>query len=232
MFLFLLAVNLLSPPAEPTPKTAKEALQPFNALIGSWKGTGYPDGSREERQKGFWRETLAFAWHFKGSDVAVYATIDKGKHFTRWEFRYLPEKSAYQLTATTPNRDTQKYTGVLSAGKQGEQIFTFTRTDSTESQRLVITLLHRNRFLYRVETKPKGAPVFARQYQVGATKEGEPFASVPTGPECVVSGGQAKIAVSYKGKTYYVCCSGCRDAFNDDPEKFVREYEAKQKSKK
>jgi YHS domain-containing protein len=231
MLTILVATSLLTC-AEPAPKSAKGALQPLNALIGSWKGTGYPDGSREERQKGFWRETLAFAWHFKGSDVAVYATIDKGKHFTRWEFRYLPAKAAYQLTATTPGRETQKYTGVLTTGKQGEQIFTFTRTAATESQRLVITLLHRNRFLYRFETKPKDVTIYARRYQVGATKEGEPFASVPTGPECVVSGGQAKIAVHYKGKTYYVCCSGCRDAFNDDPEKFIHEYEAKRKSKK
>ena len=26
----------------------------------------------------------------------------------------------------------------------------------------------------------------------------------------------------YKGKTYYVCCSGCRDAFNENPEKFLK----------
>jgi YHS domain-containing protein len=31
--------------------------------------------------------------------------------------------------------------------------------------------------------------------------------------------------VLYKGKTYYVCCSGCRDAFKDDPEKYIKEFE-------
>jgi hypothetical protein len=46
---------------------------------------------------------------------------------------------------------------------------------------------------------------------------------------CIVSGGLGKITVSYKGKTYYVCCSGCRDAFSDQPEKYVKEWEAKQK---
>ncbi|MGL4465489.1 MAG: YHS domain-containing protein, partial [Planctomycetia bacterium] len=29
------------------------------------------------------------------------------------------------------------------------------------------------------------------------------------------------------GKTYHVCCTGCRDAFNDDPEKFISEANAK-----
>ena len=70
-------------------------------------------------------------------------------------------------------------------------------------------------------------------YQVGATKEGVPFAGRgDTSPECVVSGGKGTIAVSYKGKTYYVCCSGCRDEFKDNPEKYIKEYEARQAREK
>ena len=34
--------------------------------------------------------------------------------------------------------------------------------------------------------------------------------------------------VAYQGKTYYVCCSGCRDAFRDDPEKYIKEFEAQE----
>jgi YHS domain-containing protein len=37
--------------------------------------------------------------------------------------------------------------------------------------------------------------------------------------------------VTHKGKTYYVCCSGCRDAFRDEPEKYIREYEESLKKK-
>jgi YHS domain-containing protein len=37
----------------------------------------------------------------------------------------------------------------------------------------------------------------------------------------------------YMGKTYYFCCSGCRDEFNASPAKYVKEYEEKQaKAKK
>jgi len=35
------------------------------------------------------------------------------------------------------------------------------------------------------------------------------------------------IAVSYAGTTYYVCCTGCRDAFNDNPAKILAEYKAR-----
>ncbi|HVK16280.1 MAG TPA: YHS domain-containing protein [Fimbriiglobus sp.] len=229
MFAFLFTTCLLG--ADPAPQSAKDAFQPLNPLIGAWKGTGYPDGTRTERQKGFWAETLTWEWRFDQSDVRLTAAIDKGKHFTRWDLRYLPGKKVYQLTAVTPDRETLLFTGVLGSGKQKEQVLTLERTDSArkEDQRLVVTLLHHNRFLYRWETRPAGAGAFTRKYQVGATKEGEPFADVPKGPECVVSGGKGTIAVSHKGKTYHVCCSGCRDEFRADPEKYVREYEAKKK---
>jgi hypothetical protein len=101
-----------------------------------------------------------------------------------------------------------------------------------ETQQLVISLLHSNRFLYRYEVKRHGKTLFARVYQVGATKEGEPFASGDGRPECVVSGGLGTIRVTHKGQTYYVCCSGCRDEFNANAEKYVKEYEEKKKKKK
>jgi YHS domain-containing protein len=227
MFAFLFAACLIG--ADPEPRSAKDAFQPLNTLIGSWKGTGYPDGTRDERQKGFWNETIAWEWRFDKSDTRLTAAFETGKHFTRWDLRYLPAKKLYQLTAVTPAKETLVFTGVLTVGKLKEQILTLERSDESKKvdQRLIVTLLHHNRYLYRWETRPAGAGAFARKYQVGATKEGVPFADVPKGPECIVSGGKGTIAVSHKGKTYYVCCSGCRDEFRADPEKYVKEYEAK-----
>jgi hypothetical protein len=92
------------------------------------------------------------------------------------------------------------------------------------------SLLHHNRHLYRFETRPAGTTVaFTKKYQVGATKEGVAFADVPKGPECIVSGGLGTMKVLYKGKEYYVCCSGCRDEFRENPEKYIKEAEAKAK---
>ncbi len=63
---------------------------------------------------------------------------------------------------------------------------------------------------------------------MGATKKGVPFASKGDNqPECIVSGGLGTIKVRYKGKTYYVCCSGCKAEFDEHPEKYVKEYEQK-----
>jgi YHS domain-containing protein len=33
------------------------------------------------------------------------------------------------------------------------------------------------------------------------------------------------------GKTYYVCCSGCRTEFNESPAKYVAEFEARKAKK-
>lgn len=231
----VLILSTLIPAMGPElPKSPKDALQPFNGLVGAWKATGYPEGSREERQKGFWTETLAVEWSIKPDDFRMAVAIEKGKHFANWELRYLPAKAIYELVATTPTKDKLTFTGPLSVGKQKEQFLTLDRTDTAakEDQRLVITLLHSNRFLYRFETKPAGTSTdYSRKYQVGATKEGEPFADVGQGPVCVVSGGVAKTPVMYKGKTYYVCCTGCKRAFDDDPETYIKEYEAKLKKK-
>jgi hypothetical protein len=230
LFLVSLAIVLPAGGADtPAKPTAREALQAFNDLIGSWRGAGEPNGTREEKQKGFWQETIAWEWHFKGDDAWLAATIDKGKHYTGAELRYLPDKQVYQLTLTTPAKDALTFTGPLK-----DKRLTLERTDAAkkETQRLVLSLLHANRYLYRLEVQPEGHKVFTPVFQVGATKEGVPFAAEGTQPECVVSGGLGKIAVSYKGKTYYVCCSGCRDAFQEEPEKYIKEYEEKKAKKK
>ena len=229
----LLAVTSDTPKVEkpePKPATQRDGLKPFNVLVGSWKGTGYPEGTKEERAAGLWLETVAWGWQFNDHDAWLTASFDKGKFFTDGELRYNVEKATYQLTLTTADKKKQTFTGTLK-----EKVLTLDRTDSPagEDQRLVFSLLHFNRHLYRFETRSAGSPLgFTKIWQVGATKEGVPFAEVPKGPECVVSGGLGTMKVSYKGKEFYVCCTGCRDAFKDNPEKWIKEFEARAKEKK
>ena len=216
--------------ADDAPKRSpREALQAFNDLIGSWRCTGEPNGTREEKQKGFWQETIAWQWQFKGDDAWLQAAIDKGKYFTAAELRYLPDDDRYQLTLHTSAKEDWVFKGALDDNR-----LTVERTDdkSGDAQRLVVSLLHANRYLYRYDVKPAGHTAFTQVYQVGATKEGASFAVVDDGPECVVSGGHGTMSTVYKGKTYYFCCTGCRDAFKDNPEKYIKEYEARKAKEK
>ena len=219
----------------PKTVTTKEALQPFNVLVGSWKGSGMPEGTREERAAGAWEETIAWEWKFKDQDAWLAAEFTKSKHFTKGELRYTPGKDGalrFTLTLTGTDKATATFVGGLS---EKDKVLTLTRTDgpAAEEQRLVFSLLHHNRHLYRFESRPANTTVaFAKKYQVGATKEGVAFADVAKGPECIVSGGLGTMKVVYKGKDYYVCCSGCRDEFKADPEKYIKLAEAKAKEKK
>jgi hypothetical protein len=216
----------LTAAAADEPLSARRALKPLNDLIGSWRGTGTPAGSREEQQKGFWTETISWEWQFKGKDAWLKATFAKGKHFQAGELRYLPDQSRYQLRLTTADKKANVYTGKLA-----DRVLTLDRQTDAGTERLVLTLLHWNRFLYRLEVKPASKSLFSRRFQVGATKEGVPFADDDGRPECIVSGGLGTIAVSYRGQTYYVCCSGCRAEFNENPEKYVKESQAKKAKK-
>jgi YHS domain-containing protein len=229
--LALFVLFILSAPAASTAKpTPKEALQSFHDLIGSWRGTGTPSGgTREQRDKGFWQETIAWQWQFKGSDVWLRADLDKGKWYSRLELRYLPKKELYQLKAWTAGKDELTFEGKLDKKR-----LTVTRDDARgkQTQQLIFSLLHANRYLYRLETKPADATSFTPVFQVGATKQGVAFAVEEEGPECIVSGGRGTMAVSYKGQTYYDCCSGCRDAIKEEPEKYIKEYEESKKKKK
>ena len=183
----------------------------------------------EDRQKGHWTETVTWEWQFKGDDAWLTATFDKGKHFARGELRHVPARDGFELKLTTVAKEELTYAGQLK-GKQ----LTLERPlpDGKVVERLTFNLLHDNRITYRLETRPASGTALTKKYLVGLTKEGEPFADVGRSErECIVSGGLGTIAVSYEGKTYYVCCSGCRDEFNANPEKYVKEFKAKKAGK-
>ncbi|HZT81457.1 MAG TPA: YHS domain-containing protein [Gemmataceae bacterium] len=205
---------------------SKEALQALNEFIGQWKGTGDKEKARPG-SKTFWSEKASWGWRFKGDDAWLVLTIDNGKLFKGGELRYLPAKKKYQLTLT--DRDDHKlvFEGEVKDGK-----LTAERTDpkAKEVQQVTMsTAAEGDRFIYYYKTRPEGRKLFNLGYMVASTRDGASFARKDKGKECVVSGGLGTIAVTYKGETFYVCCTGCRDAFNENPEKYVKEFKARKK---
>ncbi len=225
--LVILLVCLLPASALAEPLTSRAALQPLHDLIGSWKATGEPLlGTRTERLKGFWVENVAWKWQFKGDDAWLRADFSQSKHYASAELRYLPATEKFRLTLTTTDKKP-----IVFEGTRQEKKLILERQDEVtgDTQRLTFHLLHAERHLVRYEVLPAGKTRFVGQWQLGATKQGVPFATTQAMRECIVSGGLGTMAVMYKGETYYVCCSGCRDAFNEEPEKYVREFKAKRK---
>lgn len=222
---------LLSWGAIPDDKSnPKEALKGFQELIGAWRGTGEPGtGTVAEKSRGFWKEAIIWSWKFKGDDAWLTFTIDKGKYYSQGELRALGDDK-FQMVMTTSDGKKQVFAGKLTNNGRklvAERI----DTDRNEDARLTLSLVGEIRFQYMIETRSKERKLYTRLYQVGATREGESLAGAAksNAPECVVSGGLGTTKVSYKGETFYVCCSGCAEAFKDNPEKYIAEFKAKKK---
>lgn len=208
--------------------SAKTALQALNDFIGDWKGSGAPEKPRPGPGE-TWEESVSWGWHFKGNDAWLTMKVQDGRFLKSGDLRYLPDKKCFQLTAVNKDNNRLVYEGALK-----NDYLNLERVDpkTKETQRLTMNSAGDGvRFICRSAHKADGRTVFTKDYQVAFTKEGESLAATEKKVECPVSGGLGKIAVSYNGVTYYVCCSGCRDAFNENPEKFIKEFEAKKNKK-
>jgi YHS domain-containing protein len=205
--------------AAPLASQPRTALQPLHPLIGEWKGTGQP---RRGSNQGAWRETASFSWDFSQSLPAIVYRIDDGK-------------LARQIRLM-PGQTSGEYRGIWEAagaeprellGRWQENQLILTTTDA-ELERITITLLNEQRTLVLFEKRTSPTATFQRVAEVGYTRAGTRLA-LPGGgqPECVVTGGAASIPVMYEGKTYYVCCTGCKQAFEDDPAGILKEYAAR-----
>lgn len=212
----------------------KEALQELNSLIGQWNGVG--GGGTPERPKAepkFWKETIEWGWKFKDGDGWMILNLKDGKLLKSGEMRYNPAKKVFQLTA----KDV-KDKDLVFEGKFEKGYLTLERIDpmTKDTQQIKMNLAGDGiRLIYRYAVKPSGRTLFNPEYYVTATKEGESLGAKAVANkdrECIISGGLGTMQVSYMGKSYWVCCTGCRDEFNSNPAKYVKEFEAKKKAGK
>jgi hypothetical protein len=206
-------------------QAAKEALQALNDYIGGWKG----NGTLEKSATDIWKESISWAWRFKKDDIFLVLKIKGGKLVKCGELRFLVDKQVYQLKAKDQDDKEIIFVGKV---KKNRLILESVDKETRETKQLAMNLAGGGvRFVYTLGHKAPNRTLFTKDLMVSLTKEGESFGAKEKKIECVVSGGLGTMAVSYKGVTYYVCCSGCREAFNENPEKYIKEYEAKKKMK-
>lgn len=216
----------LEPQSASQENPAQVALEEFQDLIGGWRGVGQPvRGSNS----GAWQETADWAWSFTDKQPALVYSIEKGKLLTSARLTYDPERKIYLLKATYADKSEREFNGTLE--KKTLQLVSKPDAEG-ETHRLTITRLNEKRTLVLLE-RSIAADRYFRIAEVGYTREGTRLAVAGAdGPECVVTGGKATMPVSYMGKTYYVCCTGCKQAFDDDPAGILADYEAKVAARK
>jgi YHS domain-containing protein len=199
--------------------SAQRELQPFQDWIGAWRGGGQP---KRMSNKGAWVEEAEWVWKIGKDRATLRVDIKDGKLLRSGELGYDPDKRKYTFHATLPDDLPRVYSG--ERDKQGKLVLVSAGDDSGMQYRLTFTMLHADRLLMLAESKPADRRTFARVAEVGYTRKGGSFALAGDSyPKCVVTGGRGTMPVEYKGKTYYVCCTGCKQAFLDDPEAVLAE---------
>lgn len=219
--------------ADPDSRDLPPALAPFEFLIGRWKGQGVPRDNPSQRFRG-WTETHTWAWVFAGGKpVGLTVSIQGGKVFGQGTLRYDPTNKLYLLDAKEPGEAGKpvNFTGTLdSSGK----LLTLERTEKSTTQHLTMRANSNYiRYTMTLERKEPGAALFQPLVEVGLTKEGESFAagsSAVERPKCIVTGGAATLTVSYQGQNFPICCTGCRDEFNENPGKYIKKLSLKASS--
>ena len=225
-----------APPKSAVPaaikSAAKEALTPFQDLVGGWIGTGQP---KRNSATGAWREKAEWRWKFSGEQVSLEYTVEEGKLLKSALLSFDPPSKTFRLKTSEPGASKgqtleRDFVGQADGNKL---VFDTPAKEGVEGRRITVTRLNEKRTLVLFEQKAAGQNFYNRIAEVGYTREGTRLAeSDQTGPVCVVTGGAGTIKVSHKGETYWVCCTGCRDAFNDDPEGVLADYRKKLEERK
>ena len=198
------------------------ALAPFGHLVGAWKGQAIPQANRVRG----WTERHLWAWAFDGGrPTGMTITFEGSKTLRAARLRYDAASKTYRLEATDAAGKPVVFAGPIDAKGQVLRLDRTPAPARGPAERLTLRLnSNRIRYTWLLETKAPGAPQYARTIDANLGKEGESFAaggSEQALPECVLTGGAATMSVTYNGKTYPVCCSGCRDEFLADPEKYA-----------
>jgi hypothetical protein len=214
MIAALVVVLLLQEPAPPPVATTKEAMQKIQLIVGDWRVTGMPRDSKREP----WTEKAAWGFKIEKEEYSLALAVTDAAYWKEAALRFDLKRQVYVLSATFADGAQKTY-----EGKYAEKERLLTLEEATEAwprDRAVMSLLRDNRFLIDLETQAAKGKDWTTVAQLGCTKEGVPFVRGET-VKCIVTGGSGTIPVTHAGKTYYVCCSGCRTFFNDAPEKTI-----------
>jgi len=227
----LVAAALVAVAADPPKLTpaeaakAKKALQEVQDFMGGWNLEGtQKTGTKTEA----WKEKVDWSWKFKTEvpTIKVSFAEGKGKYYSKGELTYFVDKKKYVMTLVAKDKSEHVFEGdLLRSG--GLKLESKDAKTGDITRITMNTLADGIRFSFKVEKQEGGKGLFASAFQMTGNKEGESLAGGTKKPECIVTGWAASIAVSYQGKQYFVCCSGCRDAFNENPEKFIKMLEKK-----
>jgi hypothetical protein len=209
--------------------TQKQRLAKMQSLVGQWRGVGQPQrGSTKDS----WIAEADWAWSFAGGEASLVAELPKTKYFQKLTLTPGAEEGAYELTAKLEGDGGElRYAGKLDDSDR--LVLTTDKPPEGLPARISLRFVAGgDRLLLLLEKQGVASDALVRLAEVGYTRKGSGFGKNVSQRECVVTGGLGTIEVSFEGQTYYVCCTGCRDYFNDNPKEVLAEYAARKAAEK
>ncbi len=211
-----------------------QALKPLQILMGSWEG-------KTRRMIGGFSAVDEPKWVWDlltdKKRPALVMTSDKSPYFNRLRLSFDTSTGKFQLTSEHKDEGTREFVGEFVAPVEDVSVdddtkpqrtfqLQFTQTapaDAKELWRITFNQQRNDRYLVQLERK-RGSSDFFQFDVVASQRQGTSFALSDTDygeRTCIVSGGLGTSTVSFMGKTYYVCCSGCDAAFKEDPQRWI-----------
>lgn len=205
----------------------KQSLSKLQDYIGVWRGAGFV---RRGSTQGAWLEQADWAWNFDNDRASIQFKAEKAKYLSAGILQTTMEPGKFQLVAKSKDgKQSIKYSGGLD--ENGKLVMVADQPKDGFPARISIRMVANGDRLIVLYERAAGNR-FSRLAEVGYTRKGSNFGKGASFVECVVTGGKGTIPVTHNGKTYYVCCTGCRDAFNDDPEGILAEYRSRKAAEK
>jgi YHS domain-containing protein len=196
------------------------ALKPWSGIVGEWNGTGIPQDAKSKRERVFWRSDVKWQWSLEpGSTGLVCDAEGDGNAFRRLFLTYDVTATNFRLQSTDTKGAKIEYVGGQVDGLL--ELIRQSDTGNVEEQKITLRLVHEDRFVLEQWIRKDKNSRWMKSLQLGATRKGVAFATASSGPECIVTGGRGTMQVTHNGKTYFVCCTGCKQAFEKDPEKYI-----------
>jgi len=217
-----------------------ERMQPLQILLGEWRGI-----TRKEQSL----VPMGFVWDLTTDPTQPALVMASGEspYFRDGRLTWLAREQAFEFRGTNSEGQQRVFRGTFSqaprqvagdADDNPQMTFKLSLVETpadgaSGGWKLVFNQQENNRMLVELFRR-RGTGAFRLQDTIGCQRKGTSFALSDSDygeKTCVISQGLGTTAVSFQGKTYWVCCSGCKAALEEEPAKWIARFEAIQAKK-
>lgn len=218
-------------------------LQPLQVLLGQWRGT-----TRREFESFKAVDSHEWVWDLRTDPAQPALTLnsDKSPYLRKGRLTWDTQQQKFLLTAVDGEGKERRFSGefteapheVTGSDDKLHRVYRLELNEETadaqEPWQVAFVQQENNRYLLEIARR-RGKAAYARWDTVSTQREGTSFALSDTDyaeKTCIISEGLGTTEIVFKGRSYWVCCSGCKAAFEEDPEKWIARAAVRTKDKK